>query len=123
MTDRLKVRFAYQRGFQVVDNNHVVETFDSKVEAFSYVNARGSRVWLSWSRTVIGGQSAPFDFTASFQQDAIGRIMKAVNGPSAGTWFWTCFEGGARGTVANKDEAAFEVERAYTRRVVKADWR
>ncbi|MER8615944.1 hypothetical protein NKG99_03685 [Mesorhizobium sp. M1409] len=119
MTDRLKVRLAYQRGWQVVDNDHVIETFDSKVEAFSYVHAKGARVWLAWSRTEIGGRSPPYDFAAQFQQDGVGRIMKTLHGPSAGTWFWTCSDRGARGTVATKDEAVVEV--AYTRRVIGAD--
>ncbi|MER9574923.1 hypothetical protein NKI78_04620 [Mesorhizobium sp. M0400] len=123
MSDRLKVRLAYQRGFQVVDGNTVLQAFDERNDAFKFVHWRGARVWLDWSRTVIGGQTLPFDFTAMFQQDAVGRVFKAIQGPGAGTWLWTCFQGGARGTVANKDEAAFEVERAFTRYIIKADWR
>lgn len=121
MSERLKVRFAYQRGWQVVDNDHAIETFDSKVEAFAYVLARGARVWLQWERTVIAGRSPPYDFAASFQQGDVGRIMKTLHGPSAGTWFWTCHKGGARGTVETKDEAVAGVEVAYTRRVTGAD--
>ncbi|TIR28282.1 MAG: hypothetical protein E5X07_22675 [Mesorhizobium sp.] len=68
-------------------------------------------------------QSPPYDFAARFQQDSVGRIMKRMHGSESGTWFWTCHEGGARGTVATKEEAVVEVERAYTRRIVKADWR
>ena len=48
--------------------------------------------------------------------------MKEQHGPSAGIWFWSCFKGGARGSTETKDEAVFEVERAYTRIVVKADY-
>ncbi|PAP96116.1 hypothetical protein [Mesorhizobium wenxiniae] len=121
MSERLKVRLAYQRGFQVVDGSSVLETFAERDDAFSFVLGKGARVWLAWSRTMIGGQSPPFDFTASFQQDAVGRILKAVSGPGAGTWFWTCYDGGARGTVATKEEAVMGVERAYTRRLVGAD--
>ncbi|TIP87267.1 MAG: hypothetical protein E5X58_30760 [Mesorhizobium sp.] len=87
------------------------------------MHGKGAGVWLEWDRTVIGGQTPPFDFTANFQQDAVARILKAVNGPGAGTWFWTCFEGGARGSVASKGQAVFEVERSYTRYLVRADWR
>ncbi|WP_036262955.1 hypothetical protein [Mesorhizobium sp. WSM2561] len=115
MIERLKVRLAYQRGWQVVDGSTVMQTFENRDDAFRFVHGKGARVLLAWSRTVIGGQAAPFDFTASFQQDAVGRIFKAVHGPGAGTWFWTCFEGGARGTVETKDEAVVGVERAYTR--------
>ncbi|TIW62960.1 MAG: hypothetical protein E5V48_02540 [Mesorhizobium sp.] len=117
-SDRLVVRFAYQRGWQVVENKHAVETFDSKAEAFSYLQGRGARVWLAWSRTVIAGQSLPFDFSAQFQQDSVGRIMKQLHGPSADTWFWTCYEGGARGVVQTKPQAVAGVEAAYTRRIV-----
>ncbi|RWB27295.1 MAG: hypothetical protein EOQ42_30745 [Mesorhizobium sp.] len=74
-------------------------------------------------RTVIGGQSAPYDFAAQFQQDSVGRIMKRLHGSESGNWFWSCYEGGANGKVPTKDEAVVGVERAYTRRVVKADWR
>lgn len=123
MSERVKVRFAYQRGFQVVDGSTVLKSFKERDDAFKFVHGQGACVWLDWSRTAIAGQTKPFDFTAIFQQDAVGRIFKAVHGPGAGTWSWSCFEGGARGTVASKDEAAVEVERAFTRYVVKADWR
>lgn len=121
--ERLIVRFAYQRGYQVVGNNRVIETFDSQIEAFTFVHSKGARVWLQWGRTVIGGQTLPYDFSASFQQVNAGRIMNEQHGPSAGTWFWTCHEGGARGRVATKEGAVFAVERAYTRYVVGADRR
>ncbi|TGQ71004.1 hypothetical protein EN829_001045 [Mesorhizobium sp. M00.F.Ca.ET.186.01.1.1] len=120
MTDRLTVRFAYQHGWQAVENNRAIETFDSKVEAFAYVRARGARVWLTWGRTVIAGQTVPFDFAAQFQQDDVGRIIKVLHGPSANTWFWTCYDGGARGTVKTKPQAVASVEAAYTQRIVRA---
>ncbi|MER8532138.1 hypothetical protein NKH61_05070 [Mesorhizobium sp. M1005] len=123
MTDHLKIRLAYQRGFQVVDGSTVLQTFGERDDAFRFVHDRGGRVWLSWSRTVIGGQTLPFDFTAMFQQEDVGRIFKTIHGPGADTWFWTCFEGGARGTVASRDDAVAGVEHAYTRYVIKADWR
>ncbi|TIW61024.1 MAG: hypothetical protein E5V49_13105 [Mesorhizobium sp.] len=118
MIDRLTIRFAYQRGWQVVENNRAIENFDSKAEAFSYLQDRGARVWLAWSRTVIAGQSLPFDFEGQFQHDSVGRIMKHIQGPSADTWFWTCYDGGARGTVQTKHQAVAGVETAYTRRIV-----
>ena len=75
------------------------------------------------ARTVIGGKSAPHDFAASFQHEGVGRILKTLQGPAAGTWSWSCYEGGARGMGATKDEAVVGVERAFTRAVIKADWR
>lgn len=35
----------------------------------------------------------------------------------------TALGGGARGTVKTKEEGVVEVERAFTRGIVKADWR
>lgn len=121
-SDRLIIRFAYQRGWQVVDGGAAIDTFDTKEGAFQFVVDRGARVHLQWGRTVIGGQAVPYDFEGSFQSEGVGRIMKTLHGPAKGTWFWTCHEGGARGTVTTKDEAVFGLERAYTRIVVKADY-
>ncbi|MER9210165.1 hypothetical protein [Mesorhizobium sp. M0771] len=73
--------------------------------------------------TVIGGQTAPFDFAAAFQQEKVGRILKMMHGPAAGTWFWTCDDGGACGTVETNDEAVVGVERAFTQRIAGADLR
>ncbi|TKD22806.1 MAG: hypothetical protein E5W98_31910 [Mesorhizobium sp.] len=107
----------------VRDGSTVVRTFEKKEDAFQFLVDRGARVWLEWSRTVIGGKAPPYDFAACFMQDKVGRILKTLHGTEAGTWFWTCYEGGANGKVPTKDEAVVGVERAYTRRVVKADWR
>ncbi|WP_246811307.1 hypothetical protein [Mesorhizobium sp. AA22] len=106
-----------------MDDSAILSTFDKKENAFQSVLDRGARVWLQWGRTVIGGHAAPYDFAAQFQQDSVGRIMKRLHGSESGTWFWTCHDGGARGTVPTKEQAVAEVERAYTRRIVKADWR
>ncbi|TPK38727.1 hypothetical protein [Mesorhizobium sp. B2-5-3] len=122
MTDRLTVRLAYQRGWQVVDGSTILETFETKEGAFQFLLDRCARVHLRWGRTVIGGQDAPYDFAARFQSQSIGRIWKELHGPSAGLWFWSCFVGGARGSTETRDEAVFQVERAYTRIVVKADY-
>ncbi|TIP09099.1 hypothetical protein [Mesorhizobium sp.] len=127
MSERLKIRLAYQRGFQVVDGSTVLETFMERDDAFRFVRGKGARVWLAWSRTVIGGQTAPFDFAASFQQEDVGRILKAVHGPGAGTWFWTMYShdrgrfGGQHGTVETKDQAVSEVERAFTRFIAETE--
>ncbi|TIU05206.1 MAG: transposase domain-containing protein [Mesorhizobium sp.] len=74
MSERLKVRLAYQRGFQIVDGSTVLAAFENHVEAFKFVHDRGARVWLEWSRTVIGGQSAPYDFTAIVNGHKQSRI-------------------------------------------------
>jgi hypothetical protein len=117
--ERLTVRLAYQRGWQVVDGSTILQTFDTKEDAFQFLVDRGARVHLVWSRTVIGGQTAPFDFTAKFQDERAGRIMKE-HGKSAGIWSW--FSGSSSGRVETRDEAVYAVERAYTRAVVKADY-
>ncbi|MCA0057118.1 hypothetical protein [Mesorhizobium sp. B261B1A] len=120
MSERLKVRLAYQSGWQVVDDNTVLETFETKEGAFQYLVDRGARVHLHWGRTVIGGETRPYDFAAKFQSESVGRIMKELHGPSAGRWYW--YQGSSKGSTETKEEAVFHVERAYTRIVVKADW-
>ncbi|WP_192360541.1 hypothetical protein [Mesorhizobium mediterraneum] len=62
LSDRLIVRFAYQRGWQVVDGSTVVRTFEKKEDAFQLLVDRGARVWLQWSRTVIGGKTPPLPY-------------------------------------------------------------
>ncbi|MBZ9926770.1 hypothetical protein [Mesorhizobium sp. BR1-1-4] len=119
MSERLTVRLAYQRGWQVVDGSTIVDTFETKEDAFRCLVDRGGRLRLAWRRTIISGQSKPCDFSAEFQTDNAGRIMKEFHGPSAGRWFW--FSGSSSGSVETKDEAVFGVERAYTRKVAGAD--
>ncbi|MCF6120920.1 hypothetical protein L2449_29265 [Mesorhizobium muleiense] len=127
--ERLKVRLAYQRGFQIVDSGAVLAAFENHVEAFKFVRNRGARVWLDWSRTVIGGQSVPYDFTASFLQSSIGRISKNQWGSLSGTWSWSIstsdprfrLHGGQRGTAATRDEAVFQLEREFTRFIAETE--
>ncbi|TIT69106.1 MAG: hypothetical protein E5W90_02050 [Mesorhizobium sp.] len=118
-SDRLIVRLAYQRGWQVVDGSTILTTSETKEAAFQHLVASGARVRLDWRRTLIAGQSKPCDFSATFQSDNAGRIMKQFHGPSAGRWSW--FSGSSIGSVETKEEGVFEVERAYTRRVAGAD--
>lgn len=44
MSERLKVRLAYQRGWQVVDGSTIVDTFETKEDAFRYMVPRRLRV-------------------------------------------------------------------------------
>ncbi|ODA95013.1 hypothetical protein BFX40_20515 [Mesorhizobium sp. SEMIA 3007] len=119
-SQRLTVRSAYQRGWQVVDGSAIVETFETKEDAFQCLVDRGARVHLNWRRTFIAGASVPYDFSAEFQSKYAGRIKKELHGPAAGKWFW--FQGSLRGEGTTKDDAVFQVERSYTRLVVKADY-
>jgi hypothetical protein len=52
VSERLKIRLAYQRGWQVVDGSAIVETFNPKEAAFQFLVARGALVHLDWGRTV-----------------------------------------------------------------------
>ncbi|MBZ9678279.1 hypothetical protein [Mesorhizobium sp. ES1-1] len=119
MNERLTVRSAYQRGWQVVDGSTILETFPAKEEAFQFLVDRGARVRLQWGRTVIGGRTAPYDFSAAFQSDNAGRIRMELHPPSKGLWLW--YQSSSRGAVEAKDRAIFEVERAYTRLMCGAD--
>ncbi|TIL34339.1 hypothetical protein [Mesorhizobium sp.] len=40
--ERLKVRLAYQRGFQIVDGSTVLAAFENHVKAFKFVRDRGA---------------------------------------------------------------------------------
>lgn len=51
MSERLKVRLAYQRGWQVVDGSTIVDTFETKEDAFRYMVDRGACVCLTWRGT------------------------------------------------------------------------
>ncbi|WP_149902690.1 hypothetical protein [Mesorhizobium sp. SARCC-RB16n] len=85
--DRLRVR-EVDGAFEVHDGDDVIGTFATIVEARRAVRERGARLWLDWGRTVIGGQTAPYDFSASFLgSDSIGRIRGQP--PSAGKWLWS----------------------------------
>ncbi|RWM88763.1 MAG: hypothetical protein EOR84_26635 [Mesorhizobium sp.] len=126
MSERLKVRLAYQRGFQVVDGSTMLAAFEN---AFKYVRDRGARVCLDWGRTVIAGETGQYDFTASFLQSSVGRILKNQWGSLSGTWFWSIStydprfsrHGGQRGNAATKENAVLELEREFTRFIAETD--
>ncbi len=83
---------------------------------------------LRWSRTVIGGQTAPYDFAAwdddRFPNQTVARIYWKQGGNIGSGWFWSMpllgrtggrSYGPAQGTADTKDEAARECEAAYYR--------
>lgn len=120
--DRLKVRDAEEDGYEVLDDGEPIWSFETIVEAVRFVRDRDARLWLDWGRTVLGGQTAPRDFEASFLGSSVGRLLGQQNGPSAGKWFWSIstndkrwrIHGGQRGRSSSKDEAVAELERAFT---------
>ncbi|MBZ9683183.1 hypothetical protein LB531_21225 [Mesorhizobium sp. CO1-1-2] len=120
--DRLKAR-EIQGEYQVYDDDDVLGSFASIVEMARFMRERGSRFWLDWGRTVIGGETAPHDFACTFLgSDNVGRIQGEAHGPSAGTWFWTISthdnrwrkHGGQRGREDTKDMAVAALEREFT---------
>jgi hypothetical protein len=76
---------------------------------------------LTWSRTVIGGQTKPYDFAARHGDEHVGRIFRYQAGPRTGNWRWTMVAFGphlsppvdCHGTVASKDKAAALVAECY----------
>ena len=44
---------------------------------------------LTWEHTVIGGQTAPYDYTARDGDVLVGRVMRVEHGPGAGEWMWS----------------------------------
>ncbi|MCP9229977.1 hypothetical protein NMG46_06910 [Mesorhizobium sp. LMG 17147] len=113
----------------MVDGNTELATFEDPVEAFKFIRERGARVWLDWDRTVIGGETAPYDFTASFLQSSVGRILKNQWGSREGTWSWSIstsdprlrLHGGQQGTAGTRGEAVFELEREFTRFIAETE--
>lgn len=85
------------------------------------------RLRLRWDRTVIGGQTVPYDFNAfddeRYPNYSVARIHKIRGGHIGGGWSWSMTMFGktnapyapAWGTVDTKDEAARECEAAYFR--------
>ena len=78
---------------------------------------------LSWERTLIAGQTKPYDFTAKDGARPVGRIYRHdTSVPNRGHWYWTMYavgqgidRGGVNctGMVSSKTEAAQLVERTY----------
>ncbi|PAQ04460.1 hypothetical protein CIT26_35195 [Mesorhizobium temperatum] len=125
MIERLKVRLAYQRRRQ-----HYACCLREPCRGIQIrIRYRGARVWLDWGRTVIAGQSGQYDYTASFLQSSVGRILKNQWGSLSGTWSWSIstadprfrLHGGQRGTADTKEQAVFELEREFTRFIAETE--
>lgn len=79
---------------------------------------------LTWSRTVIAGKTAPYDFDASDGAKRVGRIYKHDTSGGPVSWFWAMQASGPginrtgvtiNGLVDTKDEAVRLVEEVYER--------
>ena len=44
---------------------------------------------LTWDHTVIGGRTAPYDYSARDGDVLVGRVMRVEHGPGAGEWSWS----------------------------------
>lgn len=129
VSERLKVRLAYQRGFQIVDGTTILAAFENPVEAFKFVRdprrscpaglGQNSDRWPNWT----------LRFYREFLQSPVGRILKNQWGSLSGSWFWSIStsdprfrrHGGQRGNAATKDEAVFELEREFTRFIAETE--
>jgi hypothetical protein len=75
---------------------------------------------LTLRRTVIGGETAPGDYTVIWDDLAIGRIFKQVGIGGSEAWSWSCFlpnvpqRSGHRGREASLDRAKAEFRAAWT---------
>ncbi|WP_202322034.1 hypothetical protein [Mesorhizobium sp. 113-3-9] len=118
----MKVRDSAADGYEVLQDDEVVGSFASIVEAIRYVGDRDARLSLDWGRIIVGGDAAPFDYERSFLGTCVGRILGEPHGPSKGYWFWTISTNhrrwrvhcGQRGRNADKDAAVAELERQFT---------
>lgn len=77
---------------------------------------------LTWTRTVIGGKTAAYDFSASDGDVNVGRIYKHTTHGGPANWFGAMQAWGpgidrhgiqCSGLVATKDEAVAAVQRAW----------
>ena len=76
---------------------------------------------LTWERTVIGGRTAPYDYSARDEDVLVGRVMRVEHGPGAGEWTWSMVArvGWGRtdlttyGREASKQAAADKVRAVY----------
>jgi hypothetical protein len=120
---RLTIRPRYDAGrttYQVVDGVNIVGRYDLHGQAVEYIAGRDAALRLVWARTVIGGETGQYDFSARYREEIVGRIYRYNHGPAQGQWFWTMNAiGGYRsrydvtGMAKSKDEAVFRTERAY----------
>jgi len=111
-------------GYVIVDGEARTGPIASRSVAFAEVKARGGRVHMTWSRTVIAGDVVPRSFQASFENEDGGSIAKNEHGGYT-LGLWQAFAGGLNketnrygtGTqiVDTKDEAVEFVERQFTR--------
>lgn len=121
--DRLKIRDAAADGYEAVEDDEAIWSFETIVEAVQFVRDRGARLWLDWRRTVIGGETGAYDYEPVFLGSGVGRILGEQHGPSKGYWFWAIstndkrwrVHGGQRGREPTKDEAVAALEREFTR--------
>ncbi len=77
---------------------------------------------IEWKRTVIGGQTAPGDFTAEAEGLTIGRMNKIDGGPQKDKWEWSFLlghsdfrRGDFSGVETDKQEAADKIKSAFAR--------
>jgi hypothetical protein len=80
---------------------------------------------ITWTRTVIAGETAPEDFYAYDERGrGVGRGYRQIGGHHAGEWFWCMNAMGAHinwpkypaiGTEPSKQAAAERVRRVFER--------
>lgn len=111
---------SYQIVYRVKEvDGPLIGTVADPAEGARLVKEHRGRIKLTWSRTIIGRQEMRFDFTASFGDEIVGRVNRPGN---ADAWNWSLSTsdsrthriGSASGQVALKDEAAAELEQAFT---------
>ena len=79
---------------------------------------------LTWSRTVIGKHTKPYDFAARDGDEPVGRIYRHTTHGGPANWFWAMQASGpginrhgiqCQGLVETKAEAVRLVEETYYR--------
>jgi len=75
---------------------------------------------ITWAHTVIGGETAPYDYCAKDGDTPVGRITRVEHGPAAGEWQWSMYgrigwglDVTTYGREATKQQAADRVREVY----------
>ncbi|CAM5659384.1 hypothetical protein MAUB1S_11485 [Mycolicibacterium aubagnense] len=102
------------------DDGSITGTVSGVMEAAHLVLERNGRIWLKWSRTEVRGEEQSFDFSASFDDDLVGRILREDNVQLRWSWHLNASDprtnriGARNGVVETRDEAVSAIERAFT---------
>lgn len=117
---QMKAGSAYKVVYRVRGDGGIAGTLPSVPEAARLVLQQDGRIWLKWGRTEIRGEEQRFDFSATFDDELVGRIVRESNIQLRWSWHLNASDprshriGTQNGVVETRDEAISAIERAFT---------